>query len=231
MTGLFRIRVNIEDRRVVERDADRLQLRGQRRRKPRRHRRVPAATQHRHRRPFGKRLPQASHPSTLLVDADPEWHLGCQRLHVTGKLGDLLRRLDVAREQDDASELKLTRERPQLDGDSRPRHAANQQLADVAANAQRHSTIIWATRRPYSGSAFGAVSIMPCAYQGLRPHSHRPRWRHSGHLAHLLVSSRRADYQRRDQPQSWRDDRDPIRRPCRHSLQRHGRDSRSGCLG
>ena len=68
--------------------------------------------------------------------------LGRQRLDVVRQLGHLLRRLDVAREQDHAAERELARQRSQLRRDRRARQAADQQLADVAADGAGHGSII-----------------------------------------------------------------------------------------
>ena len=94
---VLRVGVDVEHRRVVERDADRPQLRGQRRGEPRRQRASPL-------RPSaaigGHSVNGASQPRdapAFLIDADPERQLRRQRLDVVRQLGHLLGRLDVAR--------------------------------------------------------------------------------------------------------------------------------------
>ena len=72
--------------------------------------------------------------AAFLIDAHPERQLGRQRLHVVRQLGHLLGRLDVAREEDDAAERELARERSHLGSDGRAGQAADQQLTDVATD-------------------------------------------------------------------------------------------------
>ena len=68
---ILRVGVDVEHRRVVERDADGSQLGRQRPREPLGQRRVAAAAERRHRRPFGERRLQARDPAAFLVDAHP----------------------------------------------------------------------------------------------------------------------------------------------------------------
>ncbi len=72
ITGFFGIGVDVEHRRVVERDADGLQLRRQRAREPLGQRDVAAAPERRHRRPLGERRLQPRDAAAFLIDADPE---------------------------------------------------------------------------------------------------------------------------------------------------------------
>ena len=50
-------------------------------------------------------------PAALLIDADPQRQLLRERLRLARDLGDLLRLLDVAREEDDPAEIELPRQR------------------------------------------------------------------------------------------------------------------------
>ncbi len=69
---VLRVGVNVQDGRVVERDADGLEFGGERRGEPRRQRHVACPPQRRHRRPLGERRAQAGDASPFLVDADPQ---------------------------------------------------------------------------------------------------------------------------------------------------------------
>ena len=109
---VLRVGVDVEHRRVVERDADGLQLGGQRAREPLRQRDVAAAAERRHRRPLGERRLQPRDAAAFLIDADPERQLGAPaRCASTRQLGDLLGLGDVAGEQDHAAEAELARQR------------------------------------------------------------------------------------------------------------------------
>ena len=68
---VLRVRVDVEHRRVVERDADRPQLGGERAREPLGQRDVAAAAERRHRRPLGERRLQPRDAAALLIDAAP----------------------------------------------------------------------------------------------------------------------------------------------------------------
>ena len=131
---ILRIGVNVEDRRVVQRDADRTQLGGEGLSEPRRQRHVAAAPERGHRRPHGERRLEARDASAFLIDADPERELRAERLHVVRQLGHLFGRLDVAREEDDAAQRELAGQRSDLWSDRPAGQAANQQLTDVASN-------------------------------------------------------------------------------------------------
>ena len=97
--------------RVVERDPDGLELRRERARKPLGQRLVAAASERHHRRPHGERRLQPRDAAAFLIDADPERQLLRERLRLARDLGDLIGRHDVAREEDDAAEIELARER------------------------------------------------------------------------------------------------------------------------
>ena len=138
---VLRVRVDVEDRRIVEGDADGEELVGQRLGKPLGERfGLPAgAPQRRHRRPLRERILQTGDAPALLVDADPRRRGPAERLALGRELGHLFRRLDVAAEQDHAAEVELARQRSQLHGDARARHAADQKLSNVASRRQRHA--------------------------------------------------------------------------------------------
>src|SRR5437762_1796037 len=63
---IARVGVDVEHGREIERDADGLELRGERRSKTARQRLVAGAAERRHRRPLGERRTQARDASTLL---------------------------------------------------------------------------------------------------------------------------------------------------------------------
>ena len=138
MTGFLRIGVDVEHRRVVERDADGGELARERAAESFGQRLGAGAAEHRHRRPARERLLQPRDAAALLVDADPRRHRAPERLDLSGELGDLLRRLDVAAEENRAAEIELARQRAQLRRDRRSREAADQQLADLTSGGRRH---------------------------------------------------------------------------------------------
>ncbi len=115
------IGVNVEHRSVVERDPDGSEFRRQGRRKPRGELYVTASAKDRHRRPFGEWRLQSRDPPAFLIDAHPERQIRREPLHVNRHLGDLLRRLDVASEQNHATERELFSQRTNLGGDRRAR--------------------------------------------------------------------------------------------------------------
>ena len=59
--------------------------------------------------------------------------LAAQRLALGGELGHLLRRFDVAAEQDHAAQIELARQRAQFHRDGRAGQAADQKLSNVAS--------------------------------------------------------------------------------------------------
>ena len=136
---IFGIRVNVEDRRVIERDADRRQLGRKRRCKPLRKRRIAASSEHRHRRPHGERRTQPRHAAAFLIDADPGWQLDAKDLRVVREPRHLLGPFDVpqASKQGDAAQIELPGERPHLDRDITAGETTNQQLTDTAAKRLR----------------------------------------------------------------------------------------------
>ncbi len=131
--GILRVGVDVEHRRVVERDADRFQLRGQRPREPLGQRDVAAAPERRHRRPLGERRLQPRDPPAFLIDAAPTAAgPASSRAASNAQLRHLLGLRDVAREQDHAAQSELARERLQLDGKLVAVEAGDQELADLA---------------------------------------------------------------------------------------------------
>ena len=110
------IGVDVEHRRVVERDADRLQLRGQRPGEPLGQADVAAPAEARHRRPLGERRLQPRDAAAFLIDAHPERQIRHEPGRLVAQLRHLLRLCDVPREENHAAEPELARERPELDG-------------------------------------------------------------------------------------------------------------------
>src|SRR5947207_1334743 len=74
--------------------------------------------------------------SALLIDADEGRDLET-RTDGRVELGDLARRLEVAREQDDAARLDLREHRPCLGVDGRPRDADEQELPHALVDRHR----------------------------------------------------------------------------------------------
>jgi len=101
---ILRIGVNVEDRGIVERDSDGPQFRRERGGEARGQLDASTSSQHRHRRPLGKRLSQPGNAATFLVDAHPQWQFRRERLEVDRELGYLVGGLDVAREDGHAAE-------------------------------------------------------------------------------------------------------------------------------
>ena len=104
---VLRVGVDVEDRRVIEGDADALQLGRERSRESLRQLRVAAAAERRHRRPLGERRLEARDAAAFLIDRDPGRQIGHEARGIERQLGDLLRLGDVAGEQDDAAEAEL----------------------------------------------------------------------------------------------------------------------------
>ena len=210
---VLRIGVDVEHRRVVERDADGTQLGGQRCGEPPRQRRVAAAPERGHRRPHRERRLQPRHPPALLIDAHPERQPRRQRLHVVRELGHLLGRLDVARKEDDAAQRELARERSHLGGDRLSPAGCRSSSCPMSRRMDAGHAV------HYSCRSVVRVRIVrpraPTSTTRLAPDPHRSRGRHDRHLASLSLPSRRADAERGDQPPRPRADR--IARPTRAS--------------
>ena len=116
---VLRIGVDVEHRRVVERDADGLQLRRERRANRSASVSSPLRAERGHRRPLGERRLQPRDAAAFLVDADPQRQLA--REHCDSRdIRHLLGLVDVAREEDDAAEVELPRERRTSSGISCP---------------------------------------------------------------------------------------------------------------
>ena len=72
-------------------------------------------------------------------DAHPQRQLVRQRLRIPRQLGDLLRRGDVTRKEDDSAEIEFLRERLKIGGDRMPGKSCERQLTDLATHIlQRH---------------------------------------------------------------------------------------------
>ena len=94
---------------------------------------VAAAPERRHRRPFGERRLEPRDAAALLVDADPQRQIGHQARRFAAQLGDLFRLGDVAREEDDAAEPELARERLHLCRQRMSVEPSDEQLTDLPA--------------------------------------------------------------------------------------------------
>ena len=135
------VRQHIENGSVVERNADRAELHGQRLGKPlgepvARRARPPERN---HRRPFGERPLQPRHASALLVHADPQRNLRGQLLRFARHIRDLIGGFNVPREEDHAAEIELTRKCAHVGMNAVAIEPDNRKLPDVTAKiAQRH---------------------------------------------------------------------------------------------
>jgi hypothetical protein len=68
-----------------------------------------------------------------LIHADPQRQLTGERPRFARDLGDLLRRLDVPCEQDDAAEVEFPGERAEVGRDAVPRESGERDLTRMPA--------------------------------------------------------------------------------------------------
>ena len=129
--GVLRVRVDVEDGRVVQVDADCRELGRQRLSEAPRELLVAAAPERTHRGPLGERALQTRDAPAFLVDAHPERQLTPESTRLPCELGHLRRLDDVAREEDDAAEIELTSQRLEVGGQRVAVEARDQQLPDV----------------------------------------------------------------------------------------------------
>src|SRR5215203_1606772 len=137
--GVFRICVNVEHRRIVERDPDRSQLCGEGAGKTPRQLLVIASAEYRHGRPLCEGRPKAGYAAAFLVDPDPRRHLDAEVSHVEGQTGHLFGRFDVSQpaEEGDPAQIELASEGSHFDRYVRPREAADEQLSYAAPKRLR----------------------------------------------------------------------------------------------
>ncbi len=109
-----RVRMNVEDGRVVERNANRAQLTRHRLRKPNRQPLVIGTPQDGHGRPLCKWSTQSRDATTLLIDGHPRGPLQSEMPRIVRQLGNLLGRCNVPGEECNPSQIELARERSQL---------------------------------------------------------------------------------------------------------------------
>src|SRR5918999_2898946 len=130
---VLRIGMDVQHRRIVQRDSHWRELCRQGTRESFRQRWVITPPQYGHRRPLGEGRPQPSHTATFLVDPDPAGQLAAERPQVKCELGNLRRRLNIPKtpKQGDAAEIELPRERAELNGDIGSSEAPDEQLADA----------------------------------------------------------------------------------------------------
>ena len=129
-----RVRMNIEDGSVIERNANRAQLTRHRLRKPNSEPLVIGAPKDGHWRPLRKRCAQSRDATTLLIDGHPCRPLQSKMPRFVRQLGNLLGRRNVAGEERNPSQIELARERSQLRWNALPIEASDEQLSDVSAN-------------------------------------------------------------------------------------------------
>jgi hypothetical protein len=142
---VLRVGVHVEDRRVVERDADRVQFGRERLGEPLGQLlvvRLADPAERGHRRPLRERTAEPRHTAAFLIDADPERKLGGERLRLARQIGDLLRRLDVAREEDHAAEIELAGEGAHLGRHRVPLESNDRELANVTSDVTHAIPII-----------------------------------------------------------------------------------------
>ena len=143
---VLRVGMDVEHRRVVERNPDGLELRRERARKPRRKGFVAAPSQRLHRRPHRKWRLQPGDAATFLVHAHPQRQLLRERLCFPGQLRDLIGRDHVTREEDDAAEIELASERAKIGRNRISGKPGDGELPDVTTNvAKGHVPEIIAT--------------------------------------------------------------------------------------
>ena len=131
MTGLRRVRVDVEHRSVVQGHADGPEFRRQRPGEALHQADVSAAAQGGHGRPLGERRLQPGHAPAFLVDADPERDVGHQPGRLVRQLGDLPGLGDVPRKEDDAAQAELPGERAQFDRELKAIEPGHQEPADL----------------------------------------------------------------------------------------------------
>jgi hypothetical protein len=131
--------VDVEHRRIVERDADCGQLGGKCRGKLPGECGIVAPAQHSHRRPLGERRAQPRNAPALLIDANPRRHLYAQASDVERELGDLFGTFNVgkASKEGNSPQIELASERSQLNRNGRAGEATDEELPDAAAKRLR----------------------------------------------------------------------------------------------
>src|SRR5580765_6040211 len=152
--GVRGVRMDVEDRRVVEVDADGRELRRERRRKTLRQLLVAAPAQRDCRRPLGERLLQPGHPPAFLIDAHPQRPVDREVRDLARELRHLTGLDDVPGKVDDAAEIELGDEPAKLGGNSVAGESDDRQPADVAPKlANRHSPAHYNARVRIASSA------------------------------------------------------------------------------
>ena len=107
--------MDVEDRSVIEGDADRPKLQGKRAGEALRELDVAAPPERRHRRPLSERRFQPRDGAALLIDADPQGQIWNEARGLVAHLRHLRGLGDVPGKQDHAAQPELARERLQLD--------------------------------------------------------------------------------------------------------------------
>jgi hypothetical protein len=136
---IFRIRVDIEHRRIVQGDPNCQQLRRQSACKLAGEGRIITSTEGGHRRPLCERRPESRHAPTFLIDANPSWQLDAEAPQVVCELRDLPWGLDVSQpsKEGDPAKIELASERPKLNRYVGSMEATDKELTDAAAKRLR----------------------------------------------------------------------------------------------
>ena len=132
--GIGLVGQDVEHGREVERDPDRPQLGGERARETPGQLLIAAAPERHHRRPHGERGFEPRDPSAFLIGADPQRQLRRELLRLAREIRHLFRPVHVAREENDAAKVELTRQHSQIGRNGVPRKAGNRKLARMAAH-------------------------------------------------------------------------------------------------
>jgi D-glycero-alpha-D-manno-heptose-7-phosphate kinase len=137
--GISGIGVDVEDRRVIERDPDGGDLPSERAPEPLRQRLGRGPPEDRHRGPSRERLLQPCHPPAFLIDAHPRRHLAPERLDFASEFGHLFREFDVTAEENRTADVELARERPPFGRNRRGGKTSDEELTNLPGGSWRHS--------------------------------------------------------------------------------------------
>ena len=135
--GVLWIREDVQNRSVVERNADRFELGGQRPGEARCQLLISAPPERLHRRPQREWRLQPRDSTALLIDAHPEGQLLRKSLRLPRHLSHLIRGLDISREENDAAQVELARDRSHFGGNLVTAEARDRQLTDVSTDLSR----------------------------------------------------------------------------------------------
>ena len=155
--------MHVEHRRVVEGDADGLELGGQGARESFGKAGVAAAPERGHRRPLGEGRLQPRDAPALLIYRDPERDIGNESRRLERHFGHLLGFHDISREQNHAAQAEVACDRTQLAGNLMAIEPGDQQLTNLASKrGWRHGAQIVPRAAPGpNGTAMHTAIIAP----------------------------------------------------------------------